>query len=263
MGMILGKLREMVRDWEAWPAVAHGVAQSQTWLDDCTSTTLTLSIPLSPVSLSLKSCDWNESRSSFRLGNPSALGIQSSEGPVNWLHFLEKQKVWGLCVFLLQLLFSRQRSIFSSRDQPRRVLSPVTTSRQQHSEALMPTQPPCPSRGLSSWTSLLVKIVWESLWSVSRSVVSDSLQPCMLCSLRVSLRMGFSRQEYGSGLPFPSPGDFPNPGIKPSSPALADGFFTFEPPGMVHLPRHESWSIYVSNSQTSETRVNTTMGACV
>ena len=30
MGMILGKLREMVRDWEAWPAVAHGVAQSQT-----------------------------------------------------------------------------------------------------------------------------------------------------------------------------------------------------------------------------------------
>ena len=34
------------------------------------------------------------------------------------------------------------------------------------------------------------------------------------------LSMGFSRQEYWSGLPFPSPGDLPNPGIKPRSPAL-------------------------------------------
>ena len=34
------------------------------------------------------------------------------------------------------------------------------------------------------------------------------------------LSMGFSRQEYWSGMPFPSPGDLPNPGIKPSSPAL-------------------------------------------
>ena len=41
--------------------------------------------------------------------------------------------------------------------------------------------------------------------------------------------MGFSRQEYQSGLPFPSPGDLPNPGIKPTSlmsPALAGRFFT-------------------------------------
>ena len=43
--------------------------------------------------------------------------------------------------------------------------------------------------------------------------------------------MGFSRQQYWSGLPFPSPEDLPDPGIKPSSPALASGFFTAEPPG--------------------------------
>ena len=43
--------------------------------------------------------------------------------------------------------------------------------------------------------------------------------------------MGFPRQDYLSGLPFPSPGDLPNPGIEPTSPALADGFFTTEPPG--------------------------------
>ena len=38
--------------------------------------------------------------------------------------------------------------------------------------------------------------------------------------------MGVSRQEYWSGLPFPSPGDLPDPGIKRASPALAGGFFT-------------------------------------
>ena len=43
--------------------------------------------------------------------------------------------------------------------------------------------------------------------------------------------MGFPRQEYLSRLPFPSPRDPPNPGIEPTSPALAGGFFTAEPPG--------------------------------
>jgi len=43
--------------------------------------------------------------------------------------------------------------------------------------------------------------------------------------------MGFSRQEYWSGLPFPSPGDLPNPGIKPRSPALQTDALPSEPPG--------------------------------
>ena len=45
------------------------------------------------------------------------------------------------------------------------------------------------------------------------------------------LSMQFPRQEYWGGLPFPPPGDLPNPGIKPASPALAGGFFTTEPLG--------------------------------
>ena len=45
------------------------------------------------------------------------------------------------------------------------------------------------------------------------------------------LSMEFSRQEYWSGLPFPSPENLPNPGIKPVSPALTGRFFTTEPPG--------------------------------
>ena len=43
--------------------------------------------------------------------------------------------------------------------------------------------------------------------------------------------MGFFRQEYWSGLPFPSPGDLPDPGIEPMSPALQADALTSEPPG--------------------------------
>ena len=47
------------------------------------------------------------------------------------------------------------------------------------------------------------------------------------------LSVEFSRQEYWSGLPFPPPGDLPNPAVEPTcpeAPALAGGFFTTEPP---------------------------------
>ena len=49
---------------------------------------------------------------------------------------------------------------------------------------------------------------------------------------QAALSMGFSREEHWSGLPFPLPGDFPNPGMTPTcpSPALAGGFFIMEPP---------------------------------
>ena len=43
--------------------------------------------------------------------------------------------------------------------------------------------------------------------------------------------LGFSRQEYWSGLPFPSPGDLPDPGIEPRSPELQADTLTSEPPG--------------------------------
>ena len=45
---------------------------------------------------------------------------------------------------------------------------------------------------------------------------------------RTPLSMGFPRQEYWSGLPFPSPGDLPDPGIEPESPTFAGEFFTTE-----------------------------------
>ena len=50
--------------------------------------------------------------------------------------------------------------------------------------------------------------------------MSNSCDPHGLRTYQASLSMGFSRQEYWNGLPFPSPGNLPDPGLKPRSPAL-------------------------------------------
>ena len=54
--------------------------------------------------------------------------------------------------------------------------------------------------------------------------------PCTVAH-QAPLSMGFFRQEYWNGLPCPPPGDLPDPGIKPISPAQAGKFFTTEPSG--------------------------------
>ena len=59
----------------------------------------------------------------------------------------------------------------------------------------------------------------------------------MDCSLQAPLSMRFSRQEYWSGLPFLSPGDLPDPGIKPGSPVLQADSLLSEPPGKTSVPR--------------------------
>ena len=69
--------------------------------------------------------------------------------------------------------------------------------------------------------------------SESNSEVAQScLSLCdpMDCSHQAPPSMGFSRQEYWRGLPFPSPGDLPNPGIQPGSPALEADALPSEPP---------------------------------
>ena len=61
--------------------------------------------------------------------------------------------------------------------------------------------------------------------------MSDSFATPWAVAHQASLSMGFPRQEYWSGLPFPSPGDLPYAGTEPRFPSLAGGFFTTEPPG--------------------------------
>ena len=74
--------------------------------------------------------------------------------------------------------------------------------------------------------SLQVSMVWKcsSLNCVWFFVTLGTIA----CQAPLSVR--FSRQEYWSGLPFPSPGDLPDPGIKPQSPALQADALTSEPP---------------------------------
>ena len=59
--------------------------------------------------------------------------------------------------------------------------------------------------------------------------MSDSVTPwTVVC--QAPLSMGFPRQEWLSGLPFPSPGDLPDAGVKPEYPVSVNRFFTTEPP---------------------------------
>ena len=64
-----------------------------------------------------------------------------------------------------------------------------------------------------------------------------------MVALQAPPSMGFRRQGYWSGLPFPSPGALPDPGIEPTAPALVGGFFTTEPPipgvGHTHKGSHD------------------------
>ena len=57
----------------------------------------------------------------------------------------------------------------------------------------------------------------------------DSFATPLTVACQAPLSLGIPRQEYWSELPFPSPGDLPDPGIKPPSPVLAGRFFTTEP----------------------------------
>ena len=72
---------------------------------------------------------------------------------------------------------------------------------------------------------------------LSTQVVSKSFATPWTVALEALLSMGFPRQENGCGLPFPPPGDLPDPGTEPRSPALAGGFSTAEPPGKPQIPQ--------------------------
>ena len=78
--------------------------------------------------------------------------------------------------------------------------------------------------------------------------MSDSLWSIWTVAHQAPLSMGFSRQEYWSGLPFPPPGDLPDPEIEPTSPAspaLAWGFFTTETLGKPRSRNSELYSEFV------------------
>ena len=73
--------------------------------------------------------------------------------------------------------------------------------------------------------------MWKVSKSISHSVVSDSLRTPWNIAHQAPLSMEFFRQEYWSRLPFPSPGDLLDPGIKSRSPALQADSLLSESPG--------------------------------
>ena len=91
-------------------------------------------------------------------------------------------------------------------------------------------------RGLPSMGSHGVGHDWSDLALVWKKVKVKSLSRVRLCATpwtvahQASPSMGFSRQEDWSGLPFPSPGELPDPGIEPQSPTLWADALTSEPP---------------------------------
>ena len=82
---------------------------------------------------------------------------------------------------------------------------------------------------LNCWLCLVSETTWNDVFLESATspccqcwVVSNSLWPHELyVACKAPLPMEFSRQEYWSGVSFPPPGDLPNPGVGPASPALA------------------------------------------
>ena len=99
------------------------------------------------------------------------------------------------------------------------------------------------SMGHKSWT-------WLSDWTELKCMLSHFSHVRLFVTPwtvahQAPLSMGFSRQEYWSGLPCPPPGDLPNPGIEPTSltcPALAGRFFTtsatWEAPNLIQTSHH-------------------------
>ena len=79
-----------------------------------------------------------------------------------------------------------------------------------------------------------VMSLWKWSESKSHSVESDSVTPWTVAH-QAPLSLGFSRQEYWRALPLPSPGDLPDPGIKPGSPPLQADSLSTEPPGKLML----------------------------
>jgi len=93
----------------------------------------------------------------------------------------------------------------------------------------------------SSWSS------YKCVWVCARSDQTFATPWTVAC--QAPLSMEFSWQEYRSRLPWPPARDLPHPGTKPTSPALAGGFFTTEPPGKPKAKRLTELSAHNKHSQ--------------
>ena len=142
---------------------------------------------------------------------------------VSWsLHFCGKYRLWKKCFQVYWIL-------------PKRRILQVELRK---------------SRGMDPQYGLREgNCIFQFAWNISTHAhyicvcVFSSIQLFVTpqtADLQAPLSMGFPRQEYWSGFPFPSLEDLPDPGINSASPALTGGFFTTEPPGKPIIYPHYS-----------------------
>ena len=115
---------------------------------------------------------------------------------------------------------SSSRGSFRPRDQTQSLASPFFTTTPCRKPLIIYSKRP---------NALLLNLSYE-FQSHSLSLLVSSTVTQWTVAYQAPLSMGFSRQENWSGLPFPSPGDLPNPGIETRSPSLQADALPSEPP---------------------------------
>ena len=109
---------------------------------------------------------------------------------------------------------------------------------------------------LSEVSQRKTNIIWYHLHVKSKKLCVLSHVRLFPTPTKAPWSVGFSRQEYWSRLPFPPPGDLPDPGIEPVSPALAGSFFTIEPPRKPP-PQMIQMKLFTKQKQTHRHRKQT------
>ena len=153
--------------------------------------------------------------------------LHSPEANDGWLKPFKQQDMVNIIIFIFKccLLLLLLLLLLSHFSHVRLCATPETAAHQ----APRPWDSPGKNTGVGCHFLLqCMKVKSESEVAQSCPTLCDPMD----CSLPGSSVHGFSRQEYWSGVPSPSPGDLPDPGIEPRSPALEADALTSEPPGI-------------------------------